>query len=53
MLEEGETVIAGGGRMGATNNFYVETPDARSFAENRTLVLRGAVRLTRCAQRHT
>lgn len=40
------------GRGGQTNNFYIETPDVRSFSESRASVARTAARLSSRAGRY-
>jgi hypothetical protein len=37
---------------GPVNNFYIETPNPRAFAESRSSVARAAARLSGAAQRH-
>lgn len=44
--------LMGSGRGGTINNFYVETPNPRAFAESRSSVARTAARISSAAQRH-
>ena len=55
IFEDGETIVPKGRSVGSTvvNNFYVETPGPRAFAESRASVARAASRLITNAGRHT